>query len=174
MHGRRRIARSSTARIRLVPTTTVWEALCATMRASHTVTVTASLPPGCGGSAPDQCPLSRAQLPTHARHFRAGYFALPPHALHTWLAAASCRACPGGSRACHPAPFRAGPIEPLLRRCAPGLPVRLTLRFTRWCKSPPTPPGSSAPPAPCRAGVRESAVQPLRNGCSPARSGHSF
>ena len=76
----------------------------------------------------------------------------------------------GGSRACHPAPFRAGPVEPRLRRSAPGPPpVRLTWQSTRRCKSPPTRRGSSTPPAaPCRVGVRASAVQPLSIGSAVA------
>ena len=59
-------------------------------------------------------------------------------------------------------------------RRAPGAgsavspPVCVTLRSTRLCKSPPTPRGSSAPPARCRAGVRASAVQPSSIGSAVA------
>ena len=103
--------------------------------------------------------------------FRVGCSALggspcPIPALHTWLAAA-CFCERPGSRACRPAPFRAS-VEPRLRRCALGPPpVRLTLQSTRRCQSPP-PPGASAPPAPCWAGARASAVQPLSIGSAVA------
>ena len=84
---RRRNARSSTVRIRLVPTNIVWAALCAPLRASDRF-----------ARAP--APMRRVALRSrtlHAdcSHFRAGCFVLPPHALHAWLLAASCRACPG-------------------------------------------------------------------------------
>ena len=101
---------------------------------------------------------------------RAGCFALPLHTLHTWLAAALCRACPGGSRACHLAPFTAGPIEQLLHTVALwARPCDLAVHATGVGVSLPHPLGSTgAPPAPgpCRAGspARASAVQPLSIG----------
>ena len=80
-----------------------------------------------------------------------------------------CANARGGNRTCRSAPFRAGPVEPRLRRCAPRQPpVRLTSRSTRRCK--PSPLGSSAPPALCLAVARASVVQPLSI-CSAVAAG---
>ena len=101
----------------------------------------------------------RAPLPSQSL-FRAGCSALLAPFLHYTLGLQPrvFATAWGGSLACCPAHFRAGPVEPRLRSYAPDLPpMRLTSRSTRRCKSPLTPRGSSDKTALCG-----SSCQPTR------------
>ena len=54
---------------------------------------------------------------------------------HTWLAAASCRPCPGAGRATrhHSGPAPSSPGSAVALRAGLAAPCALTLRSTRWC-----------------------------------------
>ena len=68
----------------------------------------------------------------------------PVLALHTWLAVSCLCERPGREPGAPPGTLRADPVEPLLRRCAPGPPpVRLTSRSTRRSKSAPNTRGAA-------------------------------
>ena len=122
--GRRRFARSPAARIRLVPTATIWAAPCATRSASHTAT--APPPPRCGGSrtAPGGPGRRRTARSSAAR-------AMPRLKPLTPVQAALCATRPSShtSTAALPPPYCGARTEPASgrRRTARSLPARVGL-----------------------------------------------